>query len=198
MFYKVATKICEIVVKMLFKVEVIGIENIPNEGSCIFACNHKSNWDPIILAGLIRKRKMNGIAKKELFDNAVLKFILNKLSVIPIDRDKPDVSSVKNILRVLKQGEAIMIFPEGTRHRDKNSFVKAKAGLGMFAVKGKSNIIPISLISDYKLFGRVVIYIDKVVELEEFYNKRLNSEDYEAISENVMDTIKSNYFKYID
>lgn len=195
MFYKFITKILEIVVRILFRVEVVGADNIPQEGSCILAFNHKSNWDPIIVAGLLRERKINGVAKKELFKNPVLRFILNKLSVIPVNRENPDVSTIKKIMRVLREGEVLGIFPEGTRHKDRDSFADAKAGLGMFAVKGKSIVIPISIMSSYKLFSRLIIFVDEPIDLSDNYGKKLKMDDYENISECVMKKIKDNYFK---
>lgn len=195
MFYKFATKILEMVVKILFRVEVVGADNIPQEGACILAFNHKSNWDPIVVAGLLRKRRINGVAKKELFKNPILRFILNKLFVIPVNRENPDVSTIKKIMRVLKEGEVLGIFPEGTRHKDRDSFADAKAGLGMFAVKGKSIVIPISIVSSYKLFSKLVIFVDNPIDLSDNYGKKLKTDDYENISECVMKKIKENYFK---
>lgn len=193
--YKVITKILNVAVRILFRVEVKGIENVPKEGACILACNHKSNWDPVFIAGLINSRVVNGVAKKELFDVPVLKYILKKCFVIPVNRDNPDISTIKTILKVLKNGGVIGIFPEGTRHKDLNTFSEAKAGLGMFAVKGKSEVVPISIITNYKLFSKVVIYIDKPMNFEEFYGKRIGTNEYEEISDRVMNVIKDNYFK---
>lgn len=193
-FYNTVTTMMSGVVKILFRVEVIGKENIPKEGACILACNHKSNWDPIMIAGLIKGRKINGVAKKELFKNPILRFILNKLFVISVDRDNPDISTVKKIIKVLKNNEVLGIFPEGTRHKDLDSFSDAKAGLGMFAVKGKARVVPVSIVTNYKIFGKLVIYIDNPIELDEFYGKKLTSEDYESISGSIMDIIKKNYF----
>lgn len=194
MFYKSITKISEIIVRLLFKIEIVGRENIPKEGACIVACNHKSNWDPIILAGLIRERKMNGVAKKELFKNPILKYILDKLSVIPVDRDRPEISTIKRILKVLKDKEVLAIFPEGTRHKDLNSFAEAKSGIGMFVLKGKSIVLPISLVTNYKLFSKVVVIIDEPMKFDEYFDKKASTEDYEKVSNEIMDKIKINYF----
>lgn len=193
--YKVITKILNVVVRALFRIEVKGIENIPKEGSCIIASNHKSNWDPVFIAGLINTRTINGVAKKELFEVPVLKSILKKCFVIPVDRDNPDISTIKAILKVLKEDKALGIFPEGTRHKDFDTFAQPKAGLGMFAVKGKSEVVPVSIITNYKLFSKVVIYIDNPISFEEYYGKRIGTDEYEEVSKKVMDVIKDNYFK---
>ena len=193
--YKVISKILNISSKAFFKVEVIGLENIPSEGACIIAANHKSNWDAVFMAGLMGDRVINGVAKEELFKVPVLKSILKKCFVIPVNRDNPDMKTIKSILKVLKEEKVLGIFPEGTRHKDLDTFAEAKSGLGMFAVKGKSAVVPVSIVTNYKLFSKVTIYIDKAISFEEFYDKRNKVEDYEYITNVVMDTIKSNYFK---
>ena len=195
LFYKGVTKVFEIVVKMFFKVEIRGIENIPKEGPFIVACNHKSNWDAIILAGLLRDRKMNSVAKKELFKNPILGYFLSKLSVIPIDRDKPEISTIKKILKLLKDKEVVAIFPEGTRHKDLNTFAEVKSGIGMFVIKGKSSVLSISLVTNYKMFSKVVVIIDKPMSFDEYFNKKATSQDYEKVSNEIMDKIKINYFE---
>ncbi|WP_042273996.1 lysophospholipid acyltransferase family protein [[Clostridium] dakarense] len=192
-FYKFAINIFRCFSKLFFKYEVIGEENIPNEGNIIIAANHKSNLDPIFLAASIRNREVAAIAKKELFEIKPLGFILKKLNVIPINREKPDVSTIKNILRTIKDGYVLGIFPEGTRIKEPG-FGEAKAGLSVFAIKGKANVVPISIISNYKIFNRVTIYIDKPISFEDYYKQKLTTEDNERLAQNVLEVIKENYY----
>ncbi len=193
-FYNVVLKIFTLYSKVFYKYEVIGAENIPDEGNIILAANHKSNLDPIFVASAVKNRKVATIGKKELFDNKILAAILDKLCVIPIDRDNPGISTIKTILKKLKEGYAIGIFPEGTRVKG-NEFGEAKAGLALFAVKGKASVVPISIISNYKLFNKVIIYIDKPISFEEYYKQKLSAEEYERLSGDVLEVIKDNYFK---
>ena len=193
--YKVVSKILNISSKVLFRIEVQGVENIPQEGACIITANHKSNWDIVFMAGFMGERVINTVAKKELFEVPILRVILKKCFVIPIDRNNPDIKTIKRILKALKENKALCIFPEGTRHKDLNTFADAKSGLGMFAVKGKSVVVPVSIVTNYKLFSKVIVYIDKPISFNEYYDKKNKTEDYEYITNIVMDTIKSNYFK---
>lgn len=192
-FYNFATKVLLMFSKTFYKFEVIGKENIPNEGNIIIACNHKSNLDPIFIASAIQNREIAAIAKKELFKSKPLAFILNKLNVIPINRDKPDVSTIKNILRSIKDGYILGIFPEGTRVKEPG-FGQAKGGLTVFAVKGKADVVPISIISNYKFFNRVTVYIDKPISFKEYYGKKLTTVDNERLAQNVLEVIKENYY----
>lgn len=114
-FYKFVLKLFTLYSKTFYKYEVIGAENVPDEGNIILAANHKSALDPIFVSIAIKNREIATIAKKELFNNKLLGKILTKLHVIPIDRDNPGISSIKTILKKIKEGYAIGIFPEGTR-----------------------------------------------------------------------------------
>ena len=193
-FYKFVINLFTVFSKIFYKYEVVGAENIPDEGNIIVAANHKSNLDPIFVASAIKNRTVATIGKKELFKNKILATILNKLNVIPIDRDNPGISTIKTILKKIKEGYVIGIFPEGTRVKG-NGFGEAKAGLALFAVKGKANVVPVSIISNYKLFNKVTIYIDKPISFEEYYKQKLSTEDYERLSGDVLEVIKDNYFK---
>ncbi|WP_270940777.1 lysophospholipid acyltransferase family protein [Romboutsia lituseburensis] len=192
-FYKFVTSVLRCFSNVFYKYKVIGEENIPDEGNIIIAANHKSNLDPIFLASAIRNREVAAIAKKELFKIKPLGYILNKLNVIPINREKPDVSTIKNILRSIKDGYVLGIFPEGTRIKEPG-FGQAKAGLSVFAIKGKAQVVPISIISNYKLFNRVTIYIDKPISFEEYYKQKLTTEENERLAQNVLEVIKENYY----
>lgn len=192
-FYNFVIKVFKGFCKVFFKYEVIGAKNIPSEGNVVIAANHKSNLDPIFIAAAIENREVAAIAKKELFKFKPIGRILSKLNVIPINRDKPDISTIKNILKAIKDGYALGIFPEGTRIKGPG-FGDAKPGLTVFAIKGKALIVPISIISNYKIFNRVTIYIDKPISLEQYYKERLSNEDHERLSQDILEIIKENYY----
>ena len=194
-FYNFMLKIFSIFSRTFFKFEVIGAENIPSEGNLIIAANHKSNLDPIFVASAVnKKRKMTAIAKEELFKNKILAKILNKVEIIPINRQNPGLGTIKRILKYIKNDYALVMFPEGTRSKT-DDFNDAKAGLSLFATKAKAEIVPCTIYSSYKLFKPAKIYFGEPISLEEYYKQKLTSEDHERISGEVMDIIKQNYYK---
>ena len=194
-FYNFMLKLFSIFSKTFFKFEVIGTENIPSEGNLIIAANHKSNLDPIFVASAVnKKRKKTAIAKEELFKNKILAKILNKVEIIPINRQNPGLGTIKRILKYIKNDYALVMFPEGTRSKT-DDFNNAKAGLSLFATKAKAEIVPCTIYSSYKLFKPAKIYFGKPISLEEYYKQKLTSEDHERISGEVMDIIKQNYYK---
>ena len=161
--------------KILYPTKVIGKKNLP-KGSCIIASNHTSNLDAVVFA-LNTWEKKYYLAKKELFKKKFNAFFLKKFGAIKIDRQTSDVSAIKNSLKVLKNGKKLVIFPEGTRVNNENMELgQVKQGVSMFAIKAKTQIVPMFLYRRPKMFRRNKIFIGKPFSLDEFYDKRLDNE----------------------
>ena len=155
-FYKFVLKLFTLYSKTFYKYEVIGAENVPDEGNIILAANHKSALDPIFVSIAIKNREIATIAKKELFNNKLLGKILTKLHVIPIDRDNPGISSIKTILKKIKEGYAIGIFPEGTINKTDDITMRFKTGAIRMAYETNSEIVPFAITGKYKIFRKSV------------------------------------------
>ena len=100
--------------RIVFRLEKVNEENVPMEGTVIICANHLNTWDAV---GLVTatKRKVNFIAKEDLFNNPLLSWIGHLFDVIPIKRGMRDMEAMKRCLGYLKNGTALGIFPEGTR-----------------------------------------------------------------------------------
>ncbi|EOD01640.1 lysophospholipid acyltransferase family protein [Caldisalinibacter kiritimatiensis] len=188
-FYSFAKGLMFFLLKLLYKIEVNGIENIPNKGKGIICSNHISLLDPIVVA-IATPRKINFMAKKELFNNSLLRFLLNKLGAFPVDRKGTSLSAVKSSLKVLKQDSLLGIFPEGTRVRIEN-IENAKPGISMISIKSKSPIIPIYIQTNYRIFSKITVHIGHPIEFSDYYREKLTTEDYKNLSKNVMKEIYS-------
>ena len=140
----------------------------------------------------VRNRRIIPVAKKELFDVPVLKNLLNKIEVIPIDRANPSMSTVKAILSQIKQERVLGIFPEGTRAA-RNEFLPAKPGVALFAIKSKADIIPMSLVTKYRVFSKVRVVIGEPISMEEYRNRKVTKEEYPQIAQAMMDVVEVNY-----
>ena len=99
-------------------VHVRGLENIP-DGPAVICCNHSSFSDAIwVIVCSHQKRIFRTMAKKELFSHRVLGWFITKLGAFPVDREANDIHAVKTALGVLREGDKLLIFPEGTRVRE--------------------------------------------------------------------------------
>ncbi|MEA2021019.1 MAG: lysophospholipid acyltransferase family protein [Candidatus Caldatribacteriota bacterium] len=155
MFYSITKFIGWILIKLFWKVEIQGIDNVPKKGSLIVAANHTSYLDPIIL-GITMNRKMHFIAKKEVFGNFIGNFICRKLNAFPVDRGKIDISALKHSINILQNKEVLGIFPEGTRS-SKGELQDFKLGIIKIAVKTGSPILPVGIIGTHEIYpqGRI-------------------------------------------
>ena len=88
--------------RIVFRIKIIGKENIPNEGACIICANHTSYYDPPLIVAF-NKRHINMIAKKELYKNPLLAWLGKTFDVFPVERDGKDIEAVKHSLKVLKK-----------------------------------------------------------------------------------------------
>lgn len=180
MFYSIFKLICKLVFKLIFRTKVIGYENIPQEGSLIVAANHMSNWDPPFL-GTFLGRPISYMAKEELFKNPIFAVAIRALNVFPVKRGSADKTAIKHAIKLLKDGQCLGIFPEGTRSKT-GKIGKAESGVGMIAAMTKAPVLPALIINTNKIFGEKLFPQLKVVYGQSMYFNG-NIKDKEAIAE---------------
>ena len=174
---------------IMFKVEIVGRENVPKEGSAIICANHYSNYDPFA-AAIFLDRLPRYIGKKELFENKFLAWLLNEVRVFPLDRKAAmDMKAVKTGLKVLKDGEILGIFAEGTRVKEGQQ-VEAKGGVALFAMKGNANVIPCAISGKYKFRNTIRVEYGEPPTLEEFRGQKLTAEVMSEITDVVMGKVE--------
>lgn len=188
-FYKICRGICNALFNIFFRVKVVGRERIPEDNRAIVCSNHISNLDPITLAIAV-PRPIHFMAKKELFNNKLLKGLIEKLGAFPVDREGSDLSAIRNSMKILKKDGILGIFPEGTRVYEPD-IKNAKPGIGLIAIKTQAPIIPIYIDSKYKPFGKILVKIGEPIEVDKYYKQKTTSEDYKKLSEDIMYSIYS-------
>jgi len=142
-WYTPTKKFFRVVMKILFRLEIRHAERFPAEGPVVLACNHVSNADPP-LVGVASPRRVNIMAKEELFV-PVIGTLYRILGAFPVRRGGADRTAIKHGIDVLKNGECLMIFPEGTRSRT-GHLGKAQPGALMMASKAKATIVPTCIV----------------------------------------------------
>ena len=187
--YKFAHALMTILVGTLYRLNIIGFENIPN-GAALVCANHSSWLDPLIVAvSLKNKEHLHMMAKKELFRIKMVGAFLRGIGSFPVDRSENDIVAVRTTMRYLKNSEKVLVFPEGTRCRDDNE-INAKSGAVRIAEKMNVPIVPICIPRRKKLFRRLDITIGKPF----FVNPdgaSLQLDDYAAIANDMMAKINS-------
>lgn len=195
LFYKIIHHLVRWIFKIFFGMKVSGEENVPSEGRIIVASNHISALDPPAVA-VATNRELHFLAKKELFSVPLLGYFIKHLNAFPVDRGAGDIKALKTFISHLKQDNAIILFPEGTRSRD-GELGKAKEGVGMLATKTNSDIIPVYVSGTRKVRRaifrnpRVEIKFGKRIYLDNYQNPDLPARArYKQISTDVLETIR--------
>ncbi|MDR0535126.1 MAG: 1-acyl-sn-glycerol-3-phosphate acyltransferase [Puniceicoccales bacterium] len=134
------------------RVDVSGLEHIPS-GPSIIACNHQSFFDPPLVGSSLPVETFF-FARKTLFENPVLGRLLHVCNTIPVDRDGgSDITAFKRVFAVLKGGQRLLMFPEGTRSHD-GRMLKPQAGIGLMACKTKVPVVPVRVFGANQLLPR--------------------------------------------
>lgn len=191
MVYRIVITFLRLYYALFFKLEIIGFDNVPKEGAAIICSNHISNFDPPTIAVPI-KRLPSFIAKKQLFKSKFFNWVFTNLDAIPVDRDKPDMSSFRTVLDRLKNNHLVVVFAQGHRVKESEFDAKAaKAGVALFAVKSGADVIPTAIISDYKRFGKVKLVFGEPISFADYKGKKVDTETLNEISTSLMEKVNS-------
>lgn len=149
--YKIVYWPVLIVLSLLHFPRFIGRSNLP-EGPAVLCCNHSGLADPIWVVLATRPKQIPWImAKKEVMDKPVIGRFLSWFGAFGVDRDNPDLQAVRRALQHLRDGDRLLIFPEGTRVK-KGMQVEAKSGAIVLASRADAPIVPIYLTHQRKPF----------------------------------------------
>ena len=158
-----AQKLCYHIVGLLLRLffrlygrwQVIGLtENIPRTGPILLCANHASNLDPLLgWAAFYGFRRLRGVAKIELWKQPAAAYIMNAHDSISVKRGGVDRSMFKAVLDGMLLGDAIGIFPEGTRTYD-GKLNPGQPGIGMLVQKSGIPVAPVAVLGTYEMLPR--------------------------------------------
>jgi len=138
--YRIIRYAAQILFTLYFRGRVFGLRNVPPTGGVMLACNHQSYCDPVSVTLAIH-REGNYMARDTLFMNPRFKRLIEFLNAFPVKRGAADVGAVKEILRRLKNGKVVVVFPEATRTRD-GEIGPINANSLLIAKKARAAIVP--------------------------------------------------------
>ncbi|MBK1882463.1 1-acyl-sn-glycerol-3-phosphate acyltransferase [Luteolibacter pohnpeiensis] len=185
--------------RTIFRLRVIGEENLVTEGSVLVASNHQSFLDPPLIGNLY-KTEMYFLARKTLFKGPA-KWVYPQWNAIPVDQDRPDMASLKTIIRRLKEGHRVLVFPEGARTLD-GEIGEAAPGIGLIAAKSRAVIQPVRIRGAREAlprgsarirFARISVTVGKPIQLTEEELKEASSgkEGYDRLAKRIMAAISA-------
>lgn len=171
-FYRFCRFVFSPLVRLLWPTKIYGMENMP-KGKAIILANHYSALEIPVVAVRLFKKDLHALSKKELYKYRLFAWILRKFGGIPVDRENVDPSTIKEILKVLGAGKQLYMCPEGTRNKSESKeMLPLKHGAAIFAMKTKTNLVPIVFYKKTKFFKRNYLMIGKPFDLSSFYGDR--------------------------
>jgi len=204
MVYWLFKTLSAIFAKNYLSYRVVNRENLLNlDPGCgyVIASNHVSFLDPP-LVGIAFPENIYYFARKTLFDHPVAGWLLRRMWAIPVDQDKPEMSTLKQIIQLLKDRQKVVIFPEGERTLDGKLKESGESGVGMIVAKSNAKVLPVRLFGPELALPRhskkvsrhpVTLVVGQVIDFTDLINQPGldRKARYEAITSRIMESIRS-------
>lgn len=205
MVYSIGKLIVPPIYKLWLR-KVEGLENIPKDEPFIIATNHSSYYDALLLPVIIAPKadkKIHALVNSYYWKPFVTRFFLNLWEALPVYVGKEKGAKQKNkksmeeALKFIKKGELLMIFPEGRRSKD-GKLKKAYIGVAKLVLKARTPVLPCGIIGSSKVlpvgkafprFTKCNVKIGKLMQFDEYYNKKPNEKIYRQITTKIMKEI---------
>lgn len=192
--YKLASVIVRIALFPVYSIHFEGRENIPKDTTCIFASNHRSYLDPVLI-GLAKHKPIGFIAKESLFKNPVFSGLIRMLGTIPATWSKdPDYNLVTKTSEKLSSGFNMVIFPEGTRHTN-GKVGRGKAGVCVLSAKSGVPVVPMGIIfnsNNLHFRSKICVRIGKPIYPADYGLTGDSSPiEMKKMKDDIMDSIKN-------
>lgn len=179
--------IFKIIAIILYRPKIVGKENLPKDTGALLCPNHVHNLDSAVIVAMF-KRKVNVLAKEELFKNKFICWIADIFGIYPVKRGKADLQAIKISLKLLKNDELLLMFPEGTRHGLEKG-KKPKNGAVLIAATAGKPIIPIGIQGSFKPFTKVIVNIGKPIDYSQYSQEVKDKEQASKLTQELMHKI---------
>lgn len=178
-------KLVRSVYRILFKIEIEGLENIPKDKNFLVIPNHLSNFDPPLIAAFLPV-DMAYMAKASLFKVPIVSQVIRAFGAFPVKRTGNDMAAVKLAIKILKDGKSLTMFPEGVRVRTHGTLGKGKQGAAMIAAKSGVGFLPVGIDATYKLRSKVKVAVGEYIDFSEYSGKRMSSEELQQVTDQML------------
>jgi 1-acyl-sn-glycerol-3-phosphate acyltransferase len=184
------------ILRILYRPEVKGLENVPDDGAAILAPNHQSFLDDFLLPLVIRKRKVVMMAKADYFEKWYTAWFFKAAGCIPVRREGGSASAkaLAGGIDALAAGKLVGIFPEGTRSPDGRLY-RGKTGVARMALEAHVPVIPVALVGTYQAWpydrklpkpGRVEIRFGKPLTFDRHYETPTDRFVLRSVTDEIM------------
>jgi 1-acyl-sn-glycerol-3-phosphate acyltransferase len=194
--YNIFYNLAKLLARIIFSMRVIHPERMVESGPLLIAVNHSSFFDPP-LAGICSRRGVFYLARKTLLKWPFFGPLFPAMNVIPVERDGNDMSALREVIKKVKEGNAVLLFPEGTRSLD-GDLQPARAGIGLVIAKTGAPVLPMRIFGAYEAFpknarrfqlSQITVVIGEPIHFSAEEISNSSRETYQLLSNRVMDAI---------
>lgn len=189
-----------LVFNLLFRTIYVNGHNVPKKGGCIVCPNHSSFWDPPLVGCVTYARQFRFMARNTLFNVPVWGTLLRYMGAFPVKRGTIDRKSWANLIQLVEDGEAVFLFPEGTRTLT-GDIQEGKPGTGMLVYMSKAKVLPVYVHGAFeswpkgqklpKFFKTLYVIYGELMDFTEDFKKEESKDTYVIITNKIIDRIKA-------
>ena len=194
--YNIFYNLAKLLARVFFRMRVVHPERMVESGPLILAVNHTSFFDPP-LAGICSRRGVYYLARKTLLKWPFFGPLFPAMNVIPVERDGNDMSALREVIKKIKDGNGVVLFPEGTRSKD-GAIQPARAGIGFVIAKTGAPVLPMRIFGAYDAFPKnskrlhftqITVVIGEPLVFSPGDLASATRETYQTLSDRVMEAI---------
>ena len=182
--YRLVRVVATILFNSLFPITCHHLERAQLDAPYILISNHNSLWDPLAVAWKCYRYQIRFLGKKELVGNPILNWFFRKLLMIPVDRHNMDMTALRACLKTLREGHALGVFPEGTRHKE-GVMEHMESGIAMLALRSGVRLLPAYIAGKPRLFRRTHVYYGLPFSVQDIASRGVNREACQEVMERI-------------
>jgi len=196
--YNIFYNLAKLFARLVFSLRVVHPERMIESGPLLLAVNHSSYFDPP-LAGICSRRGVYYLARKSLLKWPFFGPLFPAMNVIPVERDGNDMSALREVIKKVKEGNGVVLFPEGTRSKDGN-LQPARAGIGLVIAKTRAPVLPMRIFGAFDAFPKgsnrmrltkITVVIGEPIYFTDQEIDAGGRDTYQRLSERVMEAISA-------
>ena len=178
--YCLTRVLSRLLLKVWNRFESHGNEHVPQTGGCVIASNHASFLDPPVIGVGSPDRVVRFLGRDNLYQSRFMRWYLPAIGVVPLDRSRGDIGALRKAIQILKGGEVLGLFPEGTRTTD-GRLQPPKGGIGFLIAKAGVPVVPAYVDGTFQAFPRDTRRI-KPAQIRVFYGPPIQPAEVAALA----------------
>ena len=184
LLYEFCRRVAWLLFHTILPVRYEHLERLQIDAPFILIGNHLSNLDPVIAALAVPRYQMHFLAKKELSKVGIVRWFLATLNTIFVDRHNSDMEAMRACMKVMREGGALCVFPEGTRHHQ-GLMEEIESGVALMALRSGAPLMPVYIQGKLRLFRPLDVLIGEPIPMDDLRAEGVNSETCRQLMERI-------------